>query len=220
MKSQKLIFCILILVLVSAFASHQLHSESVTPDGALEMLKEGNQRFSSNKLEHKNQKLTRVMETKEKQKPFAAILACSDSRVGPEIIFDQGIGDLFVIRLAGNILTPQALGSIEYATKELGTPLVVVLGHSHCGAVSATIKGGKLPGSIGTITKEIKPAIKHAKCAIRKEVDCAAQANASYVAKSLKERSAIINEQIKNKKVKVISAFFDFDTGKVEILEK
>jgi carbonic anhydrase len=135
----------------------------VTAEEAKNLLLEGNKRFNTGLPAQKNTGSARRLELKEKgQKPFAVVLTCSDSRVPPEVLFDQSIGDLFVVRNAGNILDPVSLGSIEYAVDHLHTPLVVVLGHDQCGAVKAAVDGGEAPGSIGAIIKKIKPIVEKA----------------------------------------------------------
>ncbi len=132
-------------------------------DQALQTLLDGNKRFAAGRQLHPNQGKERRDEVAKGQKPFAIIVGCSDSRIPPEILFDQGIGDLFIIRLAGNIVDDMALGSIEYAADHLGSRLVVVLGHSKCGAVTATAQGGEAHGHIGSIVKAIAPAVDRAK---------------------------------------------------------
>src|SRR4029434_4567942 len=120
----------------------------------------GNARFVAGNLEHPNQSPARRTKLAEGQRPFAIILGCSDSRTAPEVVFDQGLGDLFVVRTAGNVVDDVALGSIEYAAEHLGASLIVVLGHENCGAVKATLDGGKLPGHLPAIAKAIRPAVK------------------------------------------------------------
>ncbi|HEY4484757.1 MAG TPA: carbonic anhydrase, partial [Nitrospiria bacterium] len=126
----------------------------LNPDKALTMLMEGNARYVEGKMLHPNQAADRMGELAKGQHPFAVILGCADSRVPPEIVFDQGLGDLFVLRVAGNIADDAVIGSIEYAVEHLGTTLVFVLGHERCGAVSAAVevvtKGAKVPGHIGS----------------------------------------------------------------------
>lgn len=131
-----------------------------SPDEALALLKEGNQRFAAGQTLRQN-----VSEEKRNslvakgQKPLAVIVSCSDSRLPPELIFDQGLGDLFVVRVAGNILGPLTMGSVEYGVEHLHAPLLVILGHNHCGAVKASVDGGEAPGSIGAIVARIKPSV-------------------------------------------------------------
>jgi carbonic anhydrase len=160
---KKSISLLIALLFVFATRSVSVASEagahSVNGKEAHKMMIEGNKRYVAGKASHKNQDSTRRMDVTGGQHPFAVVISCSDSRVPPEIIFDQGIGDLFVIRLAGNIVDDAALGSIEYAIEHLGTKYIMVMGHESCGAVKATVQGGEAPGHIGSIVKAIQPAI-------------------------------------------------------------
>ena len=175
---------------------------------ALELLKEGNARFVSGALTPKDD----YTELREKlsagQQPCAVVLCCSDSRVAPEIIFDQKLGDLFVIRNAGNVVDEDVLGSIEYAVEHLGTQLVVVLGHSSCGAVTATCQGGDLPGHILYLAKRIQPAISTS-C----RIDDNSRRHARRMAQLIE-----INDIVKHVGARVVSAFYDIRSGKVEWL--
>lgn len=135
-----------------------------SPNEAKQLLVEGNYRFRTGNILSKDYSITRRSElAQEGQHPFAVVVSCSDSRVPPEDLFDQALGDLFVVRVAGNVITPIELGSIEYAVEHLKVPLVLVLGHEKCGAVTAAVEGGEAPGSIGAIIEKIKPAIAEAK---------------------------------------------------------
>ena len=171
---------------------------------ALELLKEGNARFVSGALTQKDDYATLREQLSVGQHPFAVVLCCSDSRVAPEIIFDQKLGDLFVIRNAGNIVDEEVLGSIEYAVEHLETPLVVVMGHSACGAVTATCQGGDLPGHIIDLTKRIKPSINTSCC-----INDNARSHARRMAQMIEEHHV---------GAKVIAAFYDIQSGKVEWL--
>ena len=146
-------------------------------EGALKRLIDGNNRYVSSKMAHPNQTENRRKEVIKGQKPFAVIVGCSDSRIPPEIIFDQGIGDLFVIRVAGNIVDDVALGSVEYAVDHLGTKLVIVLGHGNCGAVTATVQGGEAHGHIGSIVRTIAPAVEKARAQTGELIDNAIKIN-------------------------------------------
>ncbi|PMB37950.1 carbonic anhydrase, partial [Fischerella thermalis CCMEE 5330] len=138
-------------------------SLSLSPDAALQRLMEGNQRFVQHQPQYPDQSQARLQEVAQAQHPFATILSCADSRVPAEIIFDQGIGDIFDVRIAGNIATPEAIGSIEYAVALLNTPLLMVLGHERCGAVTAAVQNERLPGDISTFVKAIKPVVAKVK---------------------------------------------------------
>lgn len=151
------------------------------------------------------------------QHPFAIVLGCADSRVPPEIIFDQGLGDLFVIRVAGNIVDDAILGSIEYAVEELGTPLVLVLGHEGCGAVAATIKHGEILGHISTLLNAIQPAVDTAKTESGDLLDNAVRANIKLVVDQLKS-SLPVADFVKHDKLKVVGAQYNLKCGTVEMI--
>lgn len=185
---------------------------------ALQALIDGNKRFAAMKQTHPNQGQGRRDEVKGGQKPFAIIVGCSDSRIPPEILFDQGIGDLFVIRLAGNIVDDTALGSIEYAADHLGTRLVVVLGHSKCGAVTATAQGGEAHGHIASIVQLIIPAVERAKGKPGDLVDNAIKENAVLAAAAISSSKPILAKMVEDGKIAVVPAYYSIDTGAVELL--
>jgi carbonic anhydrase len=185
---------------------------------ALQKLIEGNKRFTLSKQSHPNQSKERRQELVKGQKPFAVIVGCSDSRIPPEIIFDQGLGDLFVIRVAGNIVDDVALGSIEYAVGHLGTQLIVVLGHSKCGAVTATVQGGAVHGHVENIVQAIKPAIDVAKDLPGNLTDNTIKANARLVASRIQSSQPILAEMVRLDKIAVVSAYYDIENGEVHIL--
>ena len=181
---------------------------NINSQKALELLKAGNTRFVSGTLTPKDNYTELREQLCAGQHPFAVVLCCSDSRVAPEIIFDQKLGDLFVIRNAGNVVDKDVLGSIEYAVEHLGTPLVVVLGHSSCGAVTATCQGGELPGHILYIAKRIQLAIS-TKCCI----DDNARRHAKRMAQLIED-----DEIVHHVDAKVVAAFYDLKSGMVEWL--
>jgi carbonic anhydrase len=199
------------------------------PDTALQRLLAGNQRFVQQKLEHPHQSQSRLQEVATAQHPFATLLSCADSRVPAEILFDVGIGDLFDVRIAGNIVTPEALGSLEYAAAMLETPLIMVLGHERCGAVTAAVQGKPLPGQISTFAKAIEPAITtlssanaqlNHKSNYKSEddlVENAVVANVRYQVKKL-ERSDLLTQLVRESKLKIVGGRYDLDTGKVAIV--
>ena len=192
---------------------------ATTADEALIELKQGNARFASGKEQSPTRDLKRVKEVSAGQHPEAVILSCADSRVPPEVLFDEGIGDLFVVRVAGNISEPATTGSIEYAAEHLHVPLIVVLGHKKCGAVKATAEAtGPVEGNIGELVKEIMPAVEAAKADPGKRglVDDAVYANADLVAKQLLSESPVLTHLVHEGKVKIVSAVYDLDTGKVD----
>jgi carbonic anhydrase len=175
---------------------------------AFTLLKAGNTRFVSGALTPKDDYSLLRENLSTGQHPFAVVLCCSDSRVVPEIIFDQKLGDLFVIRNAGNVIDKHVLGSIEYAVEHLGTSLVVVMGHSCCGAVTATRLGETLPDNIMAIARRIKPSIDTSCC-----IDDNARRHATRMARLI-QRDPII----KHLNAQVVSAFYDLQSGKVEWL--
>ena len=185
---------------------------------ALMRLKEGNERFVAKRCIHPNQSAERQAEVVKGQHPFAAILTCSDSRVPPEIIFDEGIGDLFIIRVAGNILSEEILGTIEYAAEHLGIPLVLVLGHQKCGAVQAAVKGGEVPGKIRRLVEALQPAVANAKNLSGDLVENAVRANVERAVEQLKESEPIMAELVHKGKVKVIGGYYNLETGRVTVL--
>ncbi|MEG4088419.1 carbonic anhydrase [Microcoleus sp. Pol12B4] len=190
----------------------------ITPNSALKKLMEGNQRYIEQKRTFPDQARSRVVEVAQGQHPFATILACSDSRVAPEIIFDQGLGDLFDIRVAGNFLDDVVLGNIEYAALELGVPLLVILGHERCGAVKAALDGKAVPGHISTLVAAIKPAIDSTKGQTGDAWDNAVRANVKRNVNNLQSSSPILAEAVKAGKLKVVGGRYDLDSGKVEII--
>ena len=204
------------------FKTQAAHAEgaisNITPDAALKKLMDGNQRYIDQKRTFPDQSRSRISEVAEAQHPFATILACSDSRVAPEIVFDQGLGDLFDIRVAGNILDDAVLGSMEYATAELGVPLLVVLGHERCGAVKAALAGKPVPGHIGSLVEAIKPAVDATKGQPGDALDNAVRANVKMAVNKLKASSPILAEAVKAGKLKVVGGRYDLDSGKVEII--
>jgi carbonic anhydrase len=198
----------------------------VTADEALRKLMDGNRNYIEQKMTSQKMCGLSMRESLAKsQKPYAVILSCSDSRVPPEIIFDKGLGEIFIIRVAGNVPDPIVLGSIEYAVEHLGTPLIMVLGHERCGAVTAAVEsGGKGEGNIGTIVKAIAPAVAMAK----KEnkggdkaslVETAVDDNIRIVEADLVRRSSIIKHLVKEGKVKIVGAKYDLDDGKVTLMK-
>src|SRR4028119_2231189 len=153
----------------------------INADLALQKLMEGNKRYVNFKRAYPDQDQVRLKAVAQAQHPFAVVLGCADSRVSPELLFDQGLGDLFVIRVAGNILDDGTLASIEFATAELGVPLVMVLGHQRCGAVKAALEGGEVPGHINRLVEAIKPALEVAKAQPGDKLDNAVRANIRMV---------------------------------------
>lgn len=191
--------------------------DDLNPSQALTMLMDGNKRFVEKKRNSPNQDFTRITEVAQGQKPFACILSCADSRVPPEIIFDQGFGDIFVCRVAGNIVTPEETGSEEYGTLVLGAKVLMVLGHERCGAVKAAIEGGKLPGQIGSLVDAILPAVKKSEGQSGDRLENAIKANVLMQVDKLKA-SPVIADLVKEKKLLVVGAYYDLDTATVSLV--
>ncbi len=226
MMEKQIRFCLtLVAVLLAgalAFASET--GPRITADEALQKLLDGNRNFLASHLtigDSSGPAARRAVAAG--QKPYAIILSCSDSRVPPEIIFDKGLGEIFVVRVAGNIPDPVVLGSIEYAAEHFGSPLIVVLGHKRCGAVIASVNAKGHPhGNIGAIIERIAPAVKKArkdaKGATNADlVELAIDNNIKLVAKSLVNQSPVIRSLVDGGKVKIVSAKYDLDDGRVEI---
>jgi carbonic anhydrase len=199
-------------------AAEPLAAVAVPPKDALARLLDGNQRFALGKPEHPNQTAARRAENATSQSPFAIIVSCSDSRVGPEVVFDAGIGDLFVVRTAGEVVTDVELASIEYAAEHLGTTLIVVLGHERCGAVAAAIAGGEAPGHMGALVSAIKPAVEETKDQPGDHAELAMRAQVKHTVAQIAADSPLLTEPIKAGKLQVVGARYDLDTGKVELL--
>lgn len=187
----------------------------MTGKDALEKLVAGNKRYLEGSLAHPNQTEERRRELANGQEPFACILSCADSRVPPEIVFDQGLGDLFVLRVAGNIVNDMITGSLEYAVEHLKTPLIVIMGHKRCGAVAATVQGGDVPGKISSLVNAIKPAVDTAKAQSGDLVNNAAIENIKRGVKQLKAAAPILSEKANAGELLIAGAFYDLDTGEV-----
>lgn len=189
----------------------------ITPDEALKNLLEGNQRFVQRKRQNPHQDFARIEQVAKTQKPFAAILGCADSRFPAEIIFDQGFGDLFVCRVAGNVAAPEEIGSLEFGTLILGAKVLMVIGHERCGAVDATIKGAQVPGQIASLIDAIKPAVSRAKDLPGDVLENTCKANIALQVERLKT-SPVISELITAGKLQVVGGYYDLDTGTVTMV--
>jgi len=196
---------------------------TVNASEALTRLHAGHARFLTQEPLAPRQSLHRVAETAAGQHPFAAILTCSDSRVPPEILFDQGFGDLFVIRVVGNVAGADELGTLEYGVGHLGIGLIVVLGHSKCGAVTAAVDGGEAPGSIPALLKQIQPAVvrtraAHPRAGKEELVAHAISSNVWVATESILVRSDEIARSLADNKVRVVGAIYDVSTGQIQWL--
>ncbi len=219
----------LIAALMLGGTSFVLASEtasSVTADKALELLAEGNKNYTKGDLHHLEQMSASKTRTSlaKVQHPYAIIVSCSDSRVPPEILFDKGLGEIFVIRVAGNVVAPHELGSIEYAAEHLGSTLIMVLGHERCGAVTAAVDAkGKPEGNIGSIVDSIAPAVEkaHKKNPAANHADLvetSVNENVRLVAQNILGQSPVIKKLAAEGKVKVVGAKYDLDEGTVQMI--
>ncbi len=214
----------ILVLLFSAFSlscQNEPQPTSATKTDPLEKLLEGNKRFASYHPIHPDETATRLKEISREQHPFAAIVCCSDSRVPPELLFDQGLGDVFVIRTAGNIISGVELGSIEYAVEHLGVKLVMVLGHERCGAVKAFVEGGEAPGHIKDIVDSIKGEVEIktiAKDDKNRLEDCV-KANVLHGVHQLETQSQILKEKEHKHELQIVGARYDLDEGKVSLVK-
>ncbi|MDG2449943.1 MAG: carbonic anhydrase family protein [Saprospiraceae bacterium] len=199
--------------------------ESVSPQIALDILKAGNERFVNSQKANRNLN-TQVKDTSKGQFPFATVLSCIDSRVSSELIFDQGIGDIFSVRIAGNFVNEDILGSMEFACKLAGTPLIVVLGHTSCGAVKGACDYAKL-GNLTAMLEKISPAVEAVTSP--SEVDQRTSANISFVnevavknvslnIQRILNESSVLADMVNNGEIEIIGGMYDINSGKVEFL--
>jgi len=217
--------------LIKMMESPDIEKESERPTNgkdAWARLKQGNERFSKGEIlsfmVHLSHEINPEMRQSllKMQKPFATIVACSDSRIAPELIFNEGLGEVFVVRVAGNVLDEISLGSIEYGCGHLGTPLLVLLGHQFCGAVTAALTGAKVEGNIDSIMKKLQPAVQNAKKSKPNTtdqavlLDCAVQENVKLMKAYMMEKSETIKKLVDGGKVNVISAEYYLETGLVK----
>jgi len=217
---QKTISSILILLFLPVVFSLGQTQTPVSPEKALQLLKEGNQRFVSGQSIKPNQDINRIKEVASGQYPFATIVGCSDSRVPNEIIFDQGVGDLFIVRTAGQVSTYASWGSIEFAEEVLGTKLIVVLGHTQCGAVSAAVKLPEVPGHIVTLINSIKPAVEKAKATQPEDLlDASIRENVKTQVDQLKNLEPVLAKRVREGSILIIGALYHLESGKVEFLQ-
>ncbi|MBL9147624.1 MAG: carbonic anhydrase [Phycisphaerae bacterium] len=195
---------------------------SVSSDEALQKLVEGNARFVGNKDNDTPRDVSRRSDLAKGQHPFAGILTCSDSRVPPELVFDQELGDLFVVRVAGNTADDVGMGSLEYAVEHLGVQLVVVMGHEKCGAVAAAVttakEGGELPGHLPAVVADILPVVKQGIADGGDAVHNCVWHNAANVAAKLRSQSPILSEAMEKGRLRICAAVYDLDTGMVRFL--
>lgn len=192
-----------------------LAQSNLTPDEALRALMDGNERYVSGRITSfdKDMKILRD-HTVEKQEPFAAVLSCADSRVPVETIFDETIGHIFVTRVAGNVATPEIIGSLEYGAAVLGTKVILVLGHANCGAVKAAIQGKAVPGQISALFPPLQAAVDQA----GSDATAAIKANSSIQAGLLSKSSTVLAPMVKEGKLKIVAGYYDLVAGKVTLV--
>ena len=186
-----------------------------TPEEALERLMAGNARFVAGETRQPRRTMERVEALAGGQSPFAAILGCADSRVPPELLFDEGFGDIFTVRVAGNVATPEEIASLEYAVAVLGSKVVMVLGHSSCGAVQAAMDGGPVPGQISALYTQITPYVQGA----GDDVGLAVEDNVRAQARRLRTSSPVIGGAIESGDVAVVGGVYGLEDGRVRVLE-
>jgi carbonic anhydrase len=214
--------------IAAADDSKAMAKPAMTPDQALAKLVDGNRRFLADQISVADISAKRRLEIAKSQSPFAVLVGCADSRVGPEHLFGGGLGELFIVRTAGNYVDDAGYGSIAYAIAALGTPLIVVLGHERCGAVDAATKlvtdNNQLPPSLTRMVKPILPAVIDARATLGTKtdlVDHAIHMNVRHVVRGLRETSdPILAEPLKAGKVKVVGAYYDLDTGAVDFFDR
>lgn len=213
------LFAVMVLGVPQAWASTA--GPVMSSDQALNLLKEGNDRFVSGSLKRPNQDQARRSLTASKgQQPFATVISCSDSRVPVEMLFDSGIGDIFIVRVAGNVADVDEIGTMEYGVDHLVTPLLVVLGHTRCGAVTAVVQGAELHGSLPLLVDNIKPAVEKARAANPGAtgdalVNEAIKANVWQVIEDTLKKSEIVQKRVKGGDLKIVGALYDIETGKI-----
>ncbi len=237
MKKKVVVLGSILVSLAAAIAFASSESPSISPDEALHKLMDGNKEYVENRMTSSSKCNPAARASlAHSQRPYAVILSCSDSRVPPEIIFDKALGEIFVIRVAGNIPDPVVLGSIEYAAEHLGSPLIMVLGHERCGAVKATVESkGKSTGSknidaiVNVVAASQTDAARacaackgNAKCTENKTsefVECLVDANVKRVAANLTRQSPILKHLAEEKKIKIVAAKYDLDDGVVTLFQ-
>jgi len=216
-RASAIIATLILLTLVSfpTLSTGQHAEEQITADSVLAELKTGNKHHVAHRYQHPHETLDRQRQLVSGQHPHAEILSCSDSRVPPEIVFDQGLGDLFIVRVAGNVASDTEIGSLEYGAEHLHVPLIVVLGHESCGAVTAAVQGGPPEGHIGSLVDLIKPAVEKTRGMSGDPVSNAVRMNVELVVKQLRTSTPILSELVAHGKIKIVGAVYSIETGAV-----
>jgi len=205
-----------LLFATAALSGVVQHAQPQTgPDAVLAALKAGNEHHALHKYVHPHETLARQRELIAEQHPEAEILSCADSRVPPEIIFDQGLGDLFVVRVAGNVASDTEIGSLEYGAEHLHIPVLIVLGHESCGAVTAAVQGGEPEAHIATLVDLIKPAVEKTRKTPGDAISNAVRANVQMVVQQLRSSEPILSHLVAQGKLKIVGGVYSLETGKV-----
>ena len=199
----------------ASLSTGQNADEKISADSVLAELKTGNAHHMAHRYQHPHETLERQRQLVSGQHPHAEILSCSDSRVPPEIIFDQGLGDLFTIRVAGNVASDTEIGSLEYGAEHLHVPLIVVLGHENCGAVTAAVQGGPPEGHIAALVDLIKPAVEKTRGMSGDPVSNAVRVNVEMVVRQLRSSTPILSELVAHGKLRIVGAVYSIQTGSV-----
>jgi carbonic anhydrase len=208
------------LLVVAGTAALGAQQALPSADAVLAELKAGNAHFVAKKYEHPHQTAARQQALAATQNPHCAILTCADSRVPPELVFDQGLGDIFDVRVAGNTAGDDAVASLEYAAEHLHVPLIVVMGHTHCGAVSAAVEGGTLPGKLPGLIEELRPAVEQSAHEPGDRIENAVHDNVALVVKQLLAAKPVLSELVATGKLRIVGAVYSLETGKVDWLSK
>jgi carbonic anhydrase len=209
---------LILACLIVASASEE--DSEISADQSLKTLMEGNARFASGNSIHPDQSIEdRRAQLVTSQHPFAIIVTCSDSRIPPEVVFDQGLGDIFVVRTAGEVMDNVTLGTIEYAVDALNVPLIMVIGHDGCGAVDAAVAGGESPGHIGSVVEPIKPAVDVARGMKGNLLNNSIDVNTENVVNQLESTGPILSLAAKQGRLKIIGGRYRLDSGRVDLLE-
>jgi len=206
---------LLILFTPTSLSTGQNAEEKITADSVLAELKTGNSHHVAHRYQHPHETLDRQRQLVSGQHPHAEVLSCSDSRVPPEIVFDQGLGDLFVIRVAGNVASDTEIGSLEYGAEHLHIPLIVVLGNQSCGAVTAAVQGGPPEGHLAALLDLIKPALEKTRGMSGDPVANAVRMNVEMVVKQLRSSTPMLSELVAHGKLRIVGAVYSIETGSV-----
>jgi carbonic anhydrase len=214
-NNSRLLFPVLVFLVGAVLATAQKAEEKVTSDSALAELKEGNKHHVAHRYSHPHETPERQIQLVNEQHPHSQILSCADSRVPPEIIFDQGLGDIFIVRVAGNVAADTELASLEYGAEHLHIPLLVVLGHQRCGAVTAAVQGGEQPGHIPVLVTLLRPAVEKSRGLPGDAIDNAVRMNVEMVVNQLRSSTPVLSALVKEGKLKIVGGVYSLDTGKV-----